>query len=75
MIVIDCQIPANVLIVPCIFSDFEILVLKRIPMRQGIKSDMKKITDAGDNLCQKIFLYNYGHIIRCGDNSLPVFYS
>lgn len=52
---IDCQIPANDLIVPCIFSDFEILVLKRIPMRQGIKSDMKKITDAGDNLCQKNF--------------------
>ncbi|MER3193691.1 hypothetical protein ABUJ25_23270, partial [Salmonella enterica subsp. enterica serovar Orion] len=55
VIVIDCQIPANVLIVPCIFSDFEILVLKRMPMRQGIKSDMKKITDAGDNLCQKNF--------------------
>ncbi len=36
---------------------------------------MKKITDAGDNLCPKNFLYNYGHIIRCGDISLPVFYS
>lgn len=24
---------------------------------------------------KKIVLYNYGHIIRCGDNSLPVFHS